>query len=453
MKIRTRLTVYFTILVMAIVLAGGLITYISVYRYNEKIFYDRLQAKALTTAHRRLEVQEVDSALLANIDKYQHDLLPAENITVYDSADHDIYTNNDTIYYKEYKALFDNIREKHYIRYIEGPYKIIAFTYNANGNRYIISAGAIDQRGQEILKQLGVTLSIILLLSGLLAVVAGWFFVGKSLEPISTIISKVSSLSPVEHSERLPVLTEKDEIDALIRTFNDLFDKLEDSFGLQKNFVANVSHELNNPLTKIKSQIEVCLIQKRESESYELTMQSILEDVNELIGLIDDLLKFSRLTSDPFPAIVQVRIDELLFDVRDNVLAQFPNYHININIPNAPQSTDQFVISCNKQLITAAVKNVVENACKFSDDHTAYINLLIEDNSLSIAILDSGPGIPAKDMRNIFEPFYRSPNMEDVKGFGIGLALAQRILKAHKFGLKVDSSLGVGTNFTIHFSN
>ena len=293
----------------------------------------------------------------------------------------------------------------------------------------------------------------IFLVSVLLVTIAGWFFVDKSLEPISSIIKKVVTLSPVEHSERLPVISEKDEISALITTFNDLFDKLEDSFRLQKNFIANVSHEINNPLTKIKSQIEVSLIQKRDHESYQQTMYSVLEDVNELIDLIQDLLRLSKLMAQSPIVYAPVRIDELLFDVRDALLEANPTNIINIEIPQVPQSEQDFIFSGNKHLLSVAFKNIIENACKFSKDKTAYVKLDITENSISASVTDSGPGIPSADLPHIFEVFYRSPSMEVVKGYGIGLALANRIVKAHHGVIKVDSVLGVGSTFTIQFVN
>lgn len=449
MKIRTRLTLYFTFLVMAIVLAGSAVTYLSVYQYNEKVFYERLYGKAITTAQRRLEMEEVDSALLARIDKYQRDILVDENITVYDSTDHDIYTNNDTIYYKEYKALFDNIRAKKYIHYTEGRYKIIAFTYNVNGNHFIISAGAIDKRGNEILRQLGITLTLILITSGILALFIGWFFVGKSLSPISAITDKVNTISPIEHSERLSPLTEKDEIAELIVTFNRLFDKLEDAFSQQKSFMANISHELNNPLAKIKSQIEVGLMHDRSTEFYKKNLESVLEDVDDLTELIQGLMKFSKLAYGPYMARTALRIDELLFDIRDTILAEHPDYNISINLPFMPTDNNQLLVQANRQLLITAIKNIADNACKFSTDKSAVISLLFDNKAVLISIADNGPGISPTELPRIFDIFYRSPGLQSVKGYGIGLSLSHKILKAHQFDIEVVSEVGMGTIFTI----
>jgi signal transduction histidine kinase len=391
--------------------------------------------------------------MLKTIDQAQYDLLKNENISVYDSTDREIYTNNDTIYFPTSKELFENIRDKKEIRYTEGPYKIIAFCLPEHNDKIIVTAGAIDVQGEALLRQMRYILILTMVGSVLVTMVLGWFFVGGSLRPMSSIIQQVSTLSPVENSERLPAISENDEIAALVKTFNDLFDKLEESFNLQKNFVANVSHELNNPLTKIKSQLEVGLMQNRQNDAYREVMQSVLEDVNELIELIQGLLQFSRVSAQPFLASTPVRVDELLFDVRDQVLSNFPAYSVILNLTGLPQNESDLVFKMNKQLVTTALKNVIENACKYSPDSQANVNMSVNGKKIVLSINDKGPGIPPEDLPHIFELFYRSSSMESVKGYGIGLALAQRILQTHGFGINVSSEQGKGTTFIITFSN
>ncbi len=451
MKIRTRLTIYFILIVMALSVIRSLTIYYSSANYSENVFYNRLYAKALTTAKRLLVMENADSTLLARIDRLQTDLYTDENITVYDSTGHQIYTSNDSIYYDTPPGYFENLRAKKYIRYIEGPYHIVAFTYNAKGRNYFVTSGAISKAREGSLRQLRFILFSTLLFSLIIVVISGWLFVGRSLEPITAIIGKVKTLSPVEDSERLPVLTEKDEIAELVNTFNDLFDKLENSFKLQKHFATNVSHEINNPLTKIKSQLEVGLIQSRDSEDYRKIMRSILEDVNELSVLIRDLMNFSRVTQGGNLEFSEFRIDELMFEVRDSLIESFPDYKVLVEFTDPPQSDTQLICSGNKSLLITAIKNIIENACKYSPDQTAFVNLIVKGESLSLSINDHGPGIPPEELTHIFELFYRSPSMQSVRGFGIGLALSQQIFKAHNFPISVVSKLGEGTTFTIEF--
>ncbi|HLP49543.1 MAG TPA: HAMP domain-containing sensor histidine kinase [Chitinophagales bacterium] len=453
MTIQPRLTVYFTMLVMALVFVLSFVSYISIQSYSQQEFYSRLEEKARITADLLLKVNEVDSAILKSIDRSEYDLLSHENISIYNASNHEIYTNNDSVYFKTSPGLFAEIRSKKYVRYAEGPHKVVGIYLHSNGTDVVVTAGAIDVKGDMLLRKVRTGLFITLVAAMFVTLIMGWFFVGQALHPITTIITNVRNLSPVEHSERLVPLTEKDEIADLVSTFNGLFDKLEDSFNMQRGFVSNASHELFNPLTKIKSQLEVSLIQNRNSESYRETMHSVLEDLDDLILMIQDLLNFSRLQTNHVVAHSPLRIDELLFDIRTLVRQQYPAYQVHIHLTNPPQSDEQLIFYGNRQLLTTAIKNIVENACKYSQDGTAQLNLMIEGESISLSIADKGPGIPAETLPFIFEPFYRSPGVDKVKGFGIGLALAHRILKAHKFSIKVESTIGIGTKFTIRFSN
>ncbi len=453
MKIQPRLAIYFALLVSALIVIRSIITYVAIYNYNQKVFYNRLHEKALTAADLLLNVGQIDSALLKVIDRSQYDRLPDENISIYDSTNKQLYSNNDTLYFTTTPELFTEIKEKKYLRYTDGPYKIIGIYYANSKSKAIITAGARDTEGEALLLQVRNILLLTLFGSLLVTLIMGWFFVGQVLRPISAIIRKIDTLSPVEQSERLPALAEKDEIAELVETFNGLFDKLEDSFKMQKSFTSNASHELFNPLTKIKSQMEVALIQNRDGAAYRETIQSVLEDLNELIRLMQDLLDFSKMQSNYIITREVMRIDELLFDLRNQLLAQNPGYTIHIQFTNPPQHESQFIIYGSKRLLLSAIKNIVENACKFSDDGTAVLNLIISDSGISLSITDKGPGIAQKEMSNIFEPFYRSQTTMPVKGFGIGLALAQVILKRHGFSLAVQSAQGEGTTFTIGFSN
>jgi signal transduction histidine kinase len=448
MKIRTRLTIYFTLLIMVIVLVRSVIMYYSIQNYADKVFYERIRAKAVTTAQRLLYLQNVDSALLAKIDKTQADLMLNENIEVYDSSDHEIYTNNDTVTYHLTKDQFAQIRNEKELHLLQGKHKIVAFTYNLAGNKNIVVGGGEDQYGDALARQLRWTLIYLAAFSFIMVVIVGWIFAGQALAPIAIVVKKVTTLSPIEKSERLEPMSEKDEIAALVATFNDLFDKLEEAFKLQKFFVANVSHEMNNPLAKIKSQIEVSLIQNRDKEDYKKILKSVLEDVNEMIILMQDMMKFSKISKETL-TYDEFRIDELLFEIRDNIIATSQLDKVDIELSNPPLNDREFIIKANKPLIATAIKNIINNACKYSPDHTAQLTLSIHEGRVIVSVTDHGPGISAEDLPYIFNIFFRSQSALSSKGFGIGLALAQRILKAHGYDIEPSSEPGRGTTFTI----
>jgi signal transduction histidine kinase len=101
--------------------------------------------------------------------------------------------------------------------------------------------------------------------------------------------------------------------------------------------------------------------------------------------------------------------------------------------------------------LKTALQNIIENACKFSNDHQATISLICTNEELEIRVFDNGPGIDKKEIQNIFQPFYRSNNTSKIKGHGIGLSLSQRIIAIHQGTIEIDSSLGEGTQVSVIF--
>ncbi len=451
MKIRTRLTIYFTVLVTALIITISVVVYSALRSYTEDRFYTRLYDKAVTKAGMFYNIEDLDSALLKTIDRTRNDIMVAENITIYGADGKPEYASNDNVRVPVSSGLLDRIRREKQLRFQQDSFRVTAIYYQGGVHNAVVVAAAIDKYGEIMLENVGRILWLTFIGSMLVTALMGWLFVGHTLQPISTIVERVREISPLKKSERLPALTENDEIAALVNTFNDLFDNLEEAFKAEKSFVANVSHELNNPLTKLKSQIDVALFQNRENEFYRETLKSVQEDLVELSALIRDLLEFSRISNYQLIIDKSVRLDEVLFDARSAILETFPNYKVSFDFLNPPEDESRLIINGNRQLLVTAFKNIIENACKYSGDGVAQVTLLNEKGKLLIRVMDKGPGIAEEDMPHVFELFYRAASPESVKGFGIGLALANRILAAHGVDLQVESQKGQGTCFSAGF--
>jgi two-component system heavy metal sensor histidine kinase CusS len=261
----------------------------------------------------------------------------------------------------------------------------------------------------------------------------------------------VGAIFPRNRDERLVIEKENDEISRLSTTINRLLDRVAESFRLQRMFVANVSHELKNPLTQISSQLEVSLLNQREPEAYQRTIRSVLEDVNELSTLTHELLQLSQVNQDDAAGLLtdQVRMDEIVWDIRDEVSAISPSYRIKVTFGALPDDSDQLTIQGNKTLLATALKNLTENACKFSNDGCAIIQVNFDLDRVEISVQNTGEPIPAQDIPYIFEPFYRSHQTADVRGYGVGLSLVERIIRLHQGQIKVTSVNGKPTVFKI----
>lgn len=452
MQIRSRLTLQFSFLVGSILL----IAFVSIYFfYKQRVddsFRQRLTDKAVTSAILLLKIEEVDSALLKTIDLSKPDILEGENISIFDETDKEIYTNNDTLNFRPIHPMLRQIRSSGTQQFKQEPFTIVGIPFQDKDKKYIIIAGAIDREGQTRLAELSKLLISLFLIMIAMVAASGWFYAGRALRPIKKVMINVQEISTNDLSRRLSGADATDEIGKLTAMFNSLLGRIENAFSLQKTFVANVSHELKNPLTKITSQLEVTLLQDREPSEYRAILKSVLEDIHELNQMSTSLLDLASINQDHVSfTMTQVRIDETLWEVREKIQALDPEYRVNIHTIAMPSDEDGLYMAANPYLLKTALQNLIENACKFSNDHIATISLICSAKELEIRIFDNGPGIHKKELQNIFQPFYRSDSTSKIKGHGIGLSLSQRIITIHQGTLEIDSNVGEGTQVTVVF--
>jgi signal transduction histidine kinase len=451
-QIRSRLTLQFSILVSTIVLLSFLLVYFFFKQLIEKDFDNRLRDKAITSAILLLKVDRVDSALLKVIDRTSRDNLYAENVTLYDSANKEIYTNNDTAHFEISAGLLDQIRKQKVHYFQQRDYNIIGIEYNNLDDNYVIIAGAINLQGKVRLADLRVLMTTLFVLLLMVVAISGWIYSGRALRPIQKVMEQADGISPIDLSKRLHESKHQDEIGKLITIFNKMLQRIEHAFRHQKTFVANVSHELKNPLTKITSQLEVTLLNERSKEEYRNTIESVLDDIKDLNQLSISLLELARIDREENSFTMSlVRMDEILWEVRDKVESFDSNYKVNVEIESMPEDENRLCINGNPHLLKIALQNVIENACKFSENKNCLVNLKCLPQKVQIHVIDQGPGIEKKDLNNVFQPFYRADATSKIRGYGIGLPLSQRILSIHRGEIKVQSQNGQGTRMILDF--
>ena len=454
MQIRTRLTIQFSVLVSSILLVTFLFIYFYSYFNVREDFYVLLRLRAESTAKLLLDTPQVSSEVIKAVQESNRDLIYNENILIFDEKNILIYSNvspsskslNITNFW------LDEIRRTGEIRYTDGNYQVVGLVSKYPFNRAVVLLGAQDLYGQVNLSNLSQILTASFFIVTMIVALAGWIFAKRALRPISRVMNAVEGILPQKLGTRLEVPNQKDEIGRLTTTFNNLLDRIETAFQMQKIFVANVSHELKNPLTKMRSQLEVSMMKERSQREYQQTISSVLEDIHELAKLSNTLLELAKVSEDQRDLLTEtVRIDELLLDSRQTLIEANPTYNIQIQFNELPEDDEWLEIFGNSTLLKTAFLNLMENACKFSDDLSVFVSLVCTANNLTLNFSDYGKGIPVKDQSLVFQPFYRSDNTASIKGYGIGLSLVERIIKLHNGTIQIESNLPRGTTFILTF--
>jgi signal transduction histidine kinase len=282
------------------------------------------------------------------------------------------------------------------------------------------------------------------------ALIIGFIFSQRLLRPIKKIADEVSDISVQNLTRRVSTGSANDEWHYLADTFNQLLNKLQEGFELQRRFISNASHELSTPLTSISSQLEVIMEKERSPDEYHKVIRSVYHDVRHMGKLTQTLLEFARASGNKGGLDIDlVRIDEILMRIPSDLVKVNSEYFAILNFENMPENEEQLLVFGNEALLFSAIKNIVINACKYSENHEAIITLSVNQNSIEIKIEDEGIGIPPDEIENIFQPFYRANRNTEGRGFGLGLSMADRIIKLHKGSIKVDSIVNKGTKFTI----
>lgn len=449
MNIRNKLLIQFTLFVVAILLIFSIGIYSLSSQYRKSDYYSRLQDKAKTTAQLLFNVREVDRDLLKIIDKNTQALYQ-EKIYVFNEDDELIYSNPSDVEPLKDLTILNTIKKYDNIKYLDGKREVLGLTYEFSERKYVIVISALDRYGYSKMNNLRLILVLGFFIGVLTAIFTGFIFANRALAPISKVVNQVKDITISNLNQRVDEGNKTDEIAQLAITFNEMLQRIEDAFILQRDFVSNAAHELRTPFTVLLTEMEYTLMQDRNTEYYKDALTNLSKDIRKLSKLSNGLLDLARISFDKTTFNEKtLRIDEVLIDVYSNVKSEHNNYSIKLDLESLPEQENQLLIYGNEQLLGIAFKNLIENACKFSEDKKVDVKLEYSEQFIVIHFSDNGIGIPPDDLERIFEPFYRGKNSHYISGYGIGLALTQKIILLHKGRINVQSNENRGSIFKV----
>jgi signal transduction histidine kinase len=458
MQIRTKITLYFISITASLLIISFFSIYFISANDRQIEFKKHILRKAITRANYRLQVKSIDSQVLKTLDYHKKDVLEKENISIYNENFEKIYTNNDKYNFSnlipDLTNKLESVKNKGMTDFRVKSIQIVGKLYSFENKNYIILVGAKDVSGINQLEHL--RKNLIYIFFGILSFIglAGWLFSKKILQPISNVMNEVDAISEINLSYRLnEKKNKKDEISRLIHTFNQLLDRLDKAFQIQRAFISHASHELINPLSSISSQIEVTLLNERKTKDYQEILHSILDDIRRLNNISQQLIKLSKYSNiRDKVGFTKIRIDELIWQSRKEFLISHPDAIVQFKIEKLPSNSDILEIVGNETLLQTCINNIIDNGIKYSYDNKVEINLSIEKENLKICISNKGDGIPKDDLIHIFTPFYRNKQVTEIQGYGIGLSIVKTIAELHNIKISVESIQNQTTTFCLVFN-
>ncbi|MBO9691112.1 HAMP domain-containing sensor histidine kinase [Chryseobacterium sp.] len=444
MKLKSRLSLVFTVLFAVLLIFVLTSIYLIVKRDWRNNFLKQLEDRAYTVGHNYLAQDNFTKLEFDQVLKKLPRTLPKETIRIYNLNFQPVFIKDSSTTWNR-KTLQKVVKNK-IIYYQQGDIYVVGIYYVDNSGDYIVMAEAQNKLGEKSLKELRETMIYCFLIAILITVLLGHWFSGVSLRPIDRINKYMNKIQAKSLNTRIPVKRKRDEIGILTQSINNLLERLQESFDSQQAFVSHASHELKTPITSLIGNTEIALGKTRTPEDYQDILKGVLRDSLHMNNIISDLLTFDQLDHRNYP-LEAVSLETFIWKVTDYSSKTIPDLKFNINIQN-PEYFQETYINANSNLLELALTNIISNAHKFSGKEILIL-ISIEDTFVQFSITDYGIGINAEELDKITMPFYRSANAYGIKGFGLGLSLCAKIIKLHQGNLKFLSKINEGTTVTV----
>lgn len=296
----------------------------------------------------------------------------------------------------------------------------------------------------EAIGQFQGTTVVVMLCTIALGSVFTYIFAAKTLKPLEDLTERVQHITIHNLNKGIEIPETKDEVSRLAQAFQDMTEKLNHSYQVQKNFSANAAHELRTPLAAIQTQLDVFQMRPdRKMEEYNALLQSIGESTDRLSHLVKDLLTFTNEQKINKNRNVELKslLEEIVFELEEYAAAR----QIEINI------TGEGTVSGDDSLLQRAFYNLISNAIRYNVDGGS-ISIDVSDDKVTVA--DTGVGIPDDAKPYIFDTFFcvDKSRSRELGGSGLGLPIVKSIIEKHGGYICVDNNQPKGSIFTVRFN-
>jgi signal transduction histidine kinase len=316
---------------------------------------------------------------------------------------------------------------------------------NERGDEVAILQLATFETELKTIRDKHIELSLYLLPGLILIVIAVSFFIAKkSFKPINYIIETAERISAKKLSSRIVYETKTgDELGRLRDTLNGLFDRIESYVNQLSQFTDHASHQLMNPLTAVKTELEFILKHDRTTEEYKLSLKQLLEQTDHMVKIVRTLLLLSKQEKGTETNKTVFNLSKL---IKSNIPSEIQSHLIKMEVG------DDIYIRGDSEKFLMVIENLIDNAVKYSlNNEPVTIKLRERDDEVELSVEDNGIGIKPMEKKEIFNKFYRGKTSEKIgiKGHGLGLSLVKTILLEMGANIKIEDNLPKGSRFIV----
>jgi len=352
-----------------------------------------------------------------------------------------------------YMALFASLHDTGNLSDLQGPFRFFntdqagnvtnvspPFVQDARAFQRSINAEALRNLKEFSFSALGVLF--------LVSLGVGWIISGRVLSPIGRIREVADHIQATDLSRRIALQGPEDELKNLADTFDRMLERLDDAFDAQRQFIADASHELRNPLAVMRTNVDVVLRDPAATEADLRSAAVVVQRATQRMGrLVDDLLALARLEA-PRALSEPVDVSTLTKEVAADFDAMGRDRSIALDIDVARG----LEVTGDRDALKRAVANLVENALVYSPEGSRVtLGAGLAGGWCWVAVEDSGPGIAPEDQSRVFDRFWRADKSRSRSrgGSGLGLAIVRQVVESHAGVVRLFSEPGAGSTFVV----
>ncbi len=438
MKLRDKIILYFSSITIISIGLFFIFIYTLFAEYRQQEYQQRLKDKTVTTLVFLAEVREIDNEIVKKIDKYRINDMYQEKVLLFDATKNLIYAGiDDTKIYFSADILKKLSPKNPWIETVEDKFDVVGVYFRFQNKDYYGITKAFDHFGFSKLDYLKNVLIFTFIILSLVIILISVYVSREISFPLKRMAVEISSIQ-TDTNATVTVPNSKDEINFLARTFNEMMIRLNSAFAFQKHAVHHISHELKTPIAVLVSNFER-MEKETDISKIRAFMLTQKEDTKTLGDIINALLEISKTESGNPTSFAPVRIDDLVFDLIEELRILHPDFAFQVSLPTDLQNESSLTPMANKRLLTSAFTNLMTNCIRYSSNNSAIINLRADSSNIIIDFINEGKTITQEEQQYLFQHFFRGQNSQGKNGFGLGLVLAYKIVHMHNGTIEYQS--------------
>lgn len=450
MKIRNKILFYFSLIIPAITAITFMVIYVLFSENREESFQMRQKEKITTTLEFLSDIKESDADIIETLDQITINEIYNEKLLLFDKNKQLIYSNivDIPVPVSEDILVHLNPRNK-WIETKDGLYDVVGTYISRKGRVYYGISKAYDDFGYSKLRYLRYILILTFISITAVIILVSFYISRKITTPLEDITSKIGSYDFSSNFQPISFTDTRDELAVLAGVFNELMTRMNEAFAFQKHAIHHISHELKTPIAILVSNFER-IEKETDPEELRKMIRNQKEDTRSLSEIINSLLEIAKVETTSNKFHEQFRIDELIFDVSDNLKNVYPDFVFSVEY-SEPLYENNLTLIGNTRLMKAALSNLMENCINYSSDRHASIYIESQEN-LTILFENKGKIISKQEVSYLFKHFFRGGNSKGKKGFGLGLVFVNKIITMHDGTITYEAKNKTLNRFQITFS-